>query len=136
MNNEFNPKTYFEDIGAWPASTKAVHRMAIPYVTGFVLSLIITFVAYYTVTQHVLSPLMLVVAIVALAAVQFIVQMVCFLHMGAQTSSRDRLIVLGFAGVIVTILVVGSLWIINNLNNRMMPSTAQMEQYMSDQTGI
>jgi cytochrome o ubiquinol oxidase operon protein cyoD len=134
--NEFNPKTYFEDIGAWPTSSKGVHRMAIPYVTGFILSLIITFLAYHVVIQHALSPQLLVVAIVALAALQFIVQMVCFLHMGTQTSSRDRLIVLGFAGVIVTILVAGSLWIINNLNNRMMPTTAQMEQYMSDQTGI
>ena len=131
--NTFDPKTYFEDIGAWPSGS---HKMARSYVFGFVLSLILTITAYLVITHLVFSSVMLIVAIVLLAAIQFIVQMVCFLHMGTQRSTRDRFIVLGFAAVIVTILVSGSLWIMNNLNNRMMPSTAQMEQYMNDQTGI
>ena len=134
--NTFNPKTYFEDIGAWPVARGSSRKLVFLYITGFILSLIFTVTAYLVVTHQIFSPVMLVGAVVILAAIQFIVQMICFLHMGTQASSRDRLMVLGFAGVIVTILVVGSLWIINNLNNRMMPSTARMEQYMSDQTGI
>jgi cytochrome o ubiquinol oxidase operon protein cyoD len=106
------------------------------YIIGFILSLILTLFAYYIVTQHIVTEQTALITIVVLAALQFIVQMMCFLHLGTRASSRDRLIVLGFAGVIVTILVVGSLWIMNNLNNRMMPTTDQMEQYMSDQTGI
>jgi cytochrome o ubiquinol oxidase operon protein cyoD len=100
------------------------------------LSLALTFFAYHVVTEHELGMTMTLGIIVALAVFQFVVQMICFLHMDVTTASRDRLIVLGFAGVIVAILVVGSLWIMNNLNNRMMPTTDQMEQYMSDQTGI
>lgn len=135
-DNNFNPRTYFEDIDAWPPSTKGAHHMMIPYIIGFVLSLVLTIFAYHVVTQQAVSEQFALGIIVVLAALQFIVQMICFLHMGTQTHARERLIVLGFAGVIVTILVAGSLWIMNNLNNRMMPSTAQMEQYMSDQTGI
>jgi len=106
------------------------------YVTGFILSVALTLAAYFLATQHMLSPELLIAGIVALAAIQFIVQMVCFLHLGTGVESRERFIVLCFAAVIVVILVGGSLWIMNNLNNRMMPTTAQMEQYMDNQTGI
>jgi cytochrome o ubiquinol oxidase operon protein cyoD len=132
----FNPRTYFEDIGAWPISKKGAHSSAVSYGIGFLLSLALTFFAYHVVTEHELGMTMTLGIIVALAVFQFVVQMICFLHMDVTTASRDRLIVLGFAGVIVAILVVGSLWVMNNLNNRMMPTTDQMEQYMSDQTGI
>lgn len=134
--NTFNQRTYFEDIGAWPISTSGAHKIVLPYIIGFLLSLVLTFFAYHVVIQHALSEQATLITIVVLAGFQFITQMICFLHMDMNLASRDRLIVLGFAGVIVTILVVGSLWIMNNLNNRMMPSTAQMEQYMSDQAGI
>jgi cytochrome o ubiquinol oxidase operon protein cyoD len=106
------------------------------YVIGFLLSLVLTLTAYFVATHHSFSSVILIGVVVALAVIQFVVQMFCFLHLGTGVQSRDRLMVLGFTGVIVAILVSGSLWIMNNLNQRMMPTTAQMEQYMNDQTGI
>jgi cytochrome o ubiquinol oxidase subunit IV len=130
---KFDPKTYFEDIGAWPRSS---HRIGVAYITGFILSLLLTLAAYFLATHHSLPYIPLISVIVLLAAIQFIVQMMCFLHLGREAASREKLFILGCVSVVVLILVAGSLWIMNNLNQRMMPSTAQMEQYMNDQTGI
>lgn len=107
------------------------------YVTGFVLSLVLTIGAYLLVTSHpALSSQDAFLAIAALACAQFAVQMKYFLHIGAWPASRDRLIAIGFAVVVVLIVVSGSLWIMDSLNARMMPSQVQMEQYMVNQTGI
>jgi len=125
-------KNYFEEIGLWPRS----HGIARAYVVGFVLSLLLTFVAYGLVTEDALPQQLLIAAIVAAAALQFVVQVYCFLHLGIDRSSRQRLFVLSFAALIITILVSGSLWIMFNLNGRMMPDTAQQEQYMNDQVGF
>ena len=124
-------KNYFEEIGLWPHS----HSIARAYVVGFVLSLLLTMGAYALVVENSLYQL-LIAAIIAAAALQFIVQVYCFLHLGVEKNSRERLFVLAFAVLIITILVSGSLWIMFTLNGRMMPDPAQEEQYMNDQVGF
>jgi cytochrome o ubiquinol oxidase subunit IV len=124
---------YFEKIGAWPEGSTKILRA---YVVGFVLSLVLTFIAYFIVTHPSMPHNGILVALLALACVQFGVQVVCFLHLGKETSSRERLIVLSAAILIVLILVSGSLWIMFTLNQRMGMDPAQMEQYMNDQEGI
>jgi heme/copper-type cytochrome/quinol oxidase subunit 4 len=59
-----------------------------------------------------------------------------FLHLAGRGASRERLAIFAAALFIVAILVSGSLWIMFTLNGRMMPDTAQMEQYMNDQSGF
>jgi cytochrome o ubiquinol oxidase operon protein cyoD len=125
-------KNYFEEIGAWPRS----HSMVQAYIVGFVLSLLLTMAAYVFVVQDTLPYQLLIAAIIAAAALQFIVQVYCFLHIGGDASSRERLFALGFASLLISILVIGSLWIMFSLQGRMMPDTAQMEQYMNDQGGF
>ncbi|HEV3245389.1 MAG TPA: cytochrome o ubiquinol oxidase subunit IV [Candidatus Paceibacterota bacterium] len=125
-------KNYFEDIGALPRS----HNVVAAYVVGFVLSLLLTLLAYALVVQNALPHQMLIAAIIAAALLQFIVQVYCFLHLDGQQGSRDRLIVFGFAALVVGILVSGSLWIMFSLNGRMMPDPAQMEQYMNNEGGF
>lgn len=127
MNN------YFEEIGLWPNESGKIIRA---YVIGFVLSLALTLIAYWlTVTGQLPYNTALVVLII-LALAQFVTQIVCFLHLGGKHSSGERLFILGGACLVVLILVSGSLWIMFTLNGRMMPDSAQMEQYMNDQEGI
>lgn len=124
---------YFEEIGAMP---RGFGPLARAYAIGFVLSLALTLAAYSLAVHHALPGGGLVAALIVLACTQFIVQVVCFLHLGRETASRERLVVLGCVMVIVLILVGGSLWIMTHLNERMMADPTQMEQYMSDQEGI
>lgn len=125
-------KNYFEEIGLWPRS----HKIAGAYVWGFAVSLVLTLLAYELVTQHTLSYPLLVGAIITAAIIQFVVQVYCFLHIGPDSDTRERLFALLFAGLIIFILIAGSLWIMFDLNGRMTMDTAQMEQYMNDQVGF
>ncbi len=92
------------------------------YVAGYVLSLLLTISAYSIVWRHVnthhvfisdnwLNPLVIV-----LALVQLVVQLVFFLHLSRESKPRWNLAVLAFAFLIVAILVIGSVWIMFNLN--------------------
>ncbi len=133
-------KSYFENVAGWPMS-----RLSVAYMTGFILSIIFTLVAYFLATypsshSSILFTfsLPIVTSILAvLAFAQFIAQLFFFFHFGSKgEAARERLWILIFTLAIVTILVSGSLWIMFTLNARMMPSETQMEQYMNEQTGI
>ena len=137
MNTDMDTKKYFENIGAWPeGASERPGRLMLTYVTGFVLSLLFTGVAYYFAVHHEIPQTVALVVMVGLAVMQFVVQMTCFLHIDLEKANQPKLLVLGATGIIVFILVAGSLWIMSDLNTRMMPSDAQMEQYMQGQTGI
>lgn len=103
------------------------------YTTGFVLSIIFTVWAYLSVIRHVFSAKLLVVWLLVLAVVQFVVQLLFFLHIGKESKPRWRRLTLVLMLVFVLIVVLGSIWIMYNLNVRMTP--AQVNQYMSQQAG-
>jgi cytochrome o ubiquinol oxidase operon protein cyoD len=104
------------------------------YVSGFVLSLLLTGAAYTAVAQHVWQAGVLVGVIIGLAIAQVLVQLYFFLHLGEETKPRWKLIVLLSMLVVLGILVFGSLWIMQNLNGNMM-SPQEMNVYMLDQNG-
>lgn len=124
---------YFEEIGLFPKGSKYLFWT---YVVGFALCLTLTFTAYSIATNGTLAWQALVASLAILALLQFAVQIYCFLHLGKEPGSRERLAVLAWAALIVTILVSGSIWIMFSLNGRMMPDTQQMENYMNEQIGF
>lgn len=105
------------------------------YLIGFVGSLLLTLTAYFLVTEHVLSGTGLLVAILGLALAQLFVQLVCFLHLGRESSPRWNLLVFGFMLIVLLILVLGTLWIMDNLDYHMMTPT-QTDQYIMEDEGI
>ncbi|MGH7233987.1 MAG: cytochrome o ubiquinol oxidase subunit IV [Candidatus Saccharimonadales bacterium] len=106
------------------------------YVIGFVASLILTLSAYLITVNHAGNKWLLFMILAALAFAQFIVQLFYFLHVGREFPPRLKLLLTCFMVLVVTILVGGSLWIMFNLNNRVMPSTTQMERYMNSQDNL
>ncbi|HJP96099.1 MAG TPA: cytochrome o ubiquinol oxidase subunit IV [Candidatus Saccharimonadales bacterium] len=111
------------------------------YVTGFVLSIILTLVVYGFVDSHVNSGHLsfghhfLIEIIFALAVVQLVVQLVFFLHLGRK-GQRWNLSILGFATIVVLILVIGSLWIMSNLDYNMMHHPSNVNEYLKDQDSL
>lgn len=103
------------------------------YLTGYSLSIALTLAAYLLVVHKRFTNFVVISAIVALALVQFLIQLVFFLHLGRETKPRWKLFVLIFMIIVVSILVFGSLWIMNNLNYRMTPE--QINTYMNNQGG-
>lgn len=85
------------------------------YVTGFILSLVLTLAAYFCTTHHAASGWALIGVLSALAVAQLMVQLLFFLHIGDERKPRWNLNALLFAAMVVVIIVFGSLWIMKNL---------------------
>ena len=122
--------------------TGAGRGMLATYVTGFVLSLLLTGVAYTLVWEHVhsrhetLSHHFLIPAVLGLAILQLVVQLVFFLHMSRESKPRWNALMFSFAVLIVFIVVAGSVWIMNSLNYRMMSSPEEVNKYMQSQDSL
>ena len=95
------------------------HGTMMSYVTGFILSLVFTFIPYYLVTSHKQAGTSMLALILGLALVQLIIQVTYFLHLGRGPKPRWELYF--FLSTIFMILVVagGSLVIIHNLHSNM-----------------
>lgn len=107
----------------------------ISYVVGFFLSIVATLLAYLVVVNHLWPMSTLIYIILTIAVIQLVTQAVFFLHIGR--GSRWKSITFVFAILIVLIIVIGTIWIMNNLNYNMMQMTPdQMQLYMKQNEGI
>ena len=94
------------------------------YVTGFVLSVLLTAIPFWLVMGRVFErPGATAAILLGLAAVQIVVHMVYFLHMNAKSEGGWSLLALMFTIVLVVITLSGSLWVMYHLNTNMMPSS-------------
>lgn len=107
------------------AAVIAPRGTLLSYIGGFVFSIVLTLVVFVLVNNHVAtghqaySHDFLVLAIMGLALVQLVVQLVFFLHLGAESKPRWNLAVFLFMLVILVVIVGGSLWIMQNLDYNM-----------------
>lgn len=92
------------------------------YLLGFVLSILLTLSSFYLVMEKSLSGWTLLFTISGLALIQAIVQLVLFLHLGKEKKPRLNLLIFLFMALVLVIIVFGSIWIMENLNYRTMPT--------------
>lgn len=111
----------------------ALRRQVVNYLVGFVSALVLSAVAFWLVTSKTVDGGWLVAALIGLAVLQLVVQLVFFLHVGSESRPRWNLTALLFMLIMLVVIVAGSLWIMNNLNYNMMMTPEQMEEYMKIQ---
>ena len=101
-----------------------VHFSLRGYVTGFLLSVVLTAIPFWLVMAKVI-PNSTITALVVLgfAVVQILVHMVYFLHLDAKSEGGWNLLSTIFTVVIVVIMLAGSLWVMHHMNTNMMPMT-------------
>jgi len=88
------------------------------YLIGFVLAVILTVIPFAFAMAGWL-PLGGTFAVIAIAAVvQVVVHLHYFLNLSFAKSSRDNLGAMAFAGVLIFLMVGGTLWIMFNLDYR------------------
>lgn len=110
------------------------------YTVGLALALVLTLAAFSLVferTQASLikqSPAIFIPAILVLAMIQLVVQLVFFLHIGQGKESRWNAAMFGFTFTGILVVVVASIWIMNHLNYNMTP--AEMNQYVTEQSSF
>jgi cytochrome o ubiquinol oxidase operon protein cyoD len=97
------------------------------YVTGFLLSLLLTAIPFWLVMGHVFAQSSTAVLVLfGFAAVQIVVHMVYFLHMTTRAEGGWSLLALLFTAMLVVITLSGSVWVMYHLNSNMMPQPAAM----------
>jgi cytochrome o ubiquinol oxidase operon protein cyoD len=99
------------------------------YLIGFWLSVLLTAIPFYLVMSGIVQNREATgVLLVAMAAVQIIVHMVCFLHMNGKSENGWTMMSLIFTVIVVGIVLSGSLWVMYHLNVNMMlsPDMSQM----------
>ena len=92
------------------------------YMTGFVLSVILTAIPFWLVMGGVLNDtLKTSIVIMAMAAVQIVVHMIYFLHMNTKSEGGWTFLALTFTLTLVVITLVGSIWVMYHMDQNMMP---------------
>ena len=109
------PRRHGHDDGAHHGTLKG-------YMTGFVLSVILTAIPFWLVMGKVFANSTITIfVILGFAVVQIVVHMVYFLHMNSKAEGGWTMMSLIFTIVLVVITLSGSLWVMYHLKTNMMP---------------
>nr|WP_321442537.1 cytochrome o ubiquinol oxidase subunit IV [uncultured Cohaesibacter sp.] len=94
-------------------------RDARMYLAGFVLALTLTLVPFGVVHWGVMQGRPLAVTIAILAITQIVVHLRFFLHIDLSRQKREDLQLILFTVLLLSIMSLGTLWIMGNLATRM-----------------
>ncbi|MBB2973268.1 cytochrome o ubiquinol oxidase subunit IV [Mesorhizobium sp. RMAD-H1] len=109
----------------------AAHGTFKGYMTGFLLSVILTAIPFWLVMSGATdSKALTAVLVMGLGAIQIVVHMIFFLHMSPRSEGGWTIMALIFTLVLVGILLAGSLWVMHHLNYNMMPMSPEVMKNM------
>ena len=92
------------------------------YTLGLALAVILTATSFWVANTSLLWPPGIPLGLAVLAIAQMGVHLVFFLHITTGADNTNNVLALAFGVLIVFLVVVGSLWIMANLNDNMMPA--------------
>ncbi|MCX6995084.1 MAG: cytochrome o ubiquinol oxidase subunit IV [Chlamydiae bacterium] len=90
------------------------------YAIGFFFSILLTLISFILVIEKLLPRTLLIYSIVGMALIQGVVQLLFFLHLRKGLKPHWEPLIFYFMVLILLIIVVGSLWIMKDLDDRMM----------------
>jgi cytochrome o ubiquinol oxidase subunit IV len=90
---------------------REAHGSLKSYIIGFVLSLVLTAIPLTVVLSHWLEGGAAVAVLVGSAVLQFVVQLVYFMHLREEKKPRWNLLALLLGLVVLMTIVAGSMWI-------------------------
>jgi cytochrome o ubiquinol oxidase subunit IV len=91
------------------------------YIIGFVLCIILTLIPFFSVIHHWYTTKTLLGILLISAVLQFFVQVKFFLSMNLRNKQgKMNVMCFVFSGVVLLVVIGGSLWIITSLNYFMM----------------
>jgi cytochrome o ubiquinol oxidase operon protein cyoD len=107
--------------GDEPARGREIAEGVLGYLIGLGLAILLTAVSFFIAGTFLVWRPSVPVALVVLAIAQIGVHLVFFLHITTGPDNVNNVLALAFGVLIVMLVIVGSLWIMANMNNNMMP---------------
>jgi len=98
---------------------------------GLGFSIVLTVAAFALAGSHILYTPAIPVALIVLAIAQMGVHLVFFLHITTGPDNTNNVLALAFGVLVVFLIGAGSIWIMDHLNQNMMP--VPMDQLMDMQ---
>ncbi|KAF1020444.1 MAG: Cytochrome bo(3) ubiquinol oxidase subunit 4 [Paracidovorax wautersii] len=96
------------------------HGTVKSYIVGFIISAVLTIIPFWLVMEGVLPHGTTIIAIMVLAAIQVVVQLVFFLHMDRSSEQRWNILSFVFTAMVLIIVIGGSVWVMHNMNANML----------------
>jgi cytochrome o ubiquinol oxidase operon protein cyoD len=100
------------------------------YTIGLLLAAVLTATSFWVANTSLIWAPGIPLGLTVLAIAQMGVHLVFFLHITTGPDNTNNVLALAFGVLIVTLIVAGSLWIMTNLNDNMMPPTELMNLHM------
>lgn len=112
---------------ASPAEGHIPHGDFRSYMTGFVLSVILTAIPFAIVMSGGFESRAVTALVVLLfAVIQIVVHMIYFLHMDLHAEGGWTVISLMFTLIVLIICLAGTIWVMHNMDSNMMPDMIEL----------
>ena len=102
----------------------------VAYVIGLALALLLTGVSFWVASTSTLWGPGVAVGLIVLAIAQMGVHLVFFLHLTSGPDNTNNVLALAFGVLIVFLVMVGTIWIMANMDANMAPDPANMNLQM------
>ena len=122
-------ESYTHDVAPGDERHASVRLRVFGYVVGLALAVLLTATSFFIAGTNLVWQPSIPIAIIVLAIAQMGVHLVFFLHITTGPDNTNNVMALAFGLLIVLLVISGSLWIMANLNQNMMP----MDQIMQMQ---
>ena len=118
------------DSPASPAPEGRAPSDVVIYTIGLALAVLLTVTSFWVANTSLIWGPGIPLGLAVLAIAQMGVHLVFFLHITTGPENTNNVLALAFGVLIVTLVVAGSLWIMANLSDNMMPPPELMNLHM------
>ena len=98
------------------------------YLIGLALAVLLTAASFWSISEHVIYGPGIVMALIVFGLAQVGVHLVFFLHLTTSPDNTNNALALAFGVLIVSLIFLGSIWVMYHLNQNMMPARAALMQ--------
>ena len=118
------------DASALPDVEQGTSSGVLVYTIGLALAVVLTATSFWVANTSLLWAPGIPLGLAVLAIAQMGVHLVFFLHITTGPDNTNNVLALAFGVLVVFLVVAGSLWIMANLNDNMMPPPELMNLHM------
>ena len=106
------------------------------YLIGLGLAVLLTALAFWLPTTQLVWGPGIPIALIVFAIAQMGVHLVFFLHITTAPDNTNNVLALAFGVLIVALVIAGSLWIMENLNDRLMPLDQMLQMQVKQNPSL